>query len=85
MPLSPDQEQLEHELRVEQMQTNIENNRLNMDKLRNDLKYESRKFLLQTLAVGATLIIATATVTTVVVNYVNRQAERDAVHYSGKF
>jgi hypothetical protein len=85
MPLSPEQERLEHELRVEQMLTNIENTRLNMKKLESDLKYESRKFLLQTLAVGATLIIATATVTTVVVNYVNHQAEREAMPRPGKF
>jgi hypothetical protein len=85
MPLSPEQERLEHELRVEQMLTNIENTRLNMKKLESDLKYESRKFLLQTLAVGATLIIATATITTVVVNYVNHQAEREAMPQSGRF
>jgi len=84
MPLSPDQEQLEHE-GVEQMPSNIGNARPDMDKLHRDLRADSRKFLLQTLAVGATLIIATATVTTVIVNYVNHQTEREAVPYSGKF
>ena len=48
MPLTPDQEQREHELRVEQMTVNIE-------KLRNDIRYEHRKFRVQLLAllVGA--------------------------------
>jgi len=67
------------------MRSDIGHGRLDLDKLHRDLRADSRKFLLQTLAVGATLIIATATVTTVVVNYVNHQAEREAVPYSGKF
>ena len=46
--LTPEQELREHELRVDQMTVNIE-------KMRNDMRYESRKFLLQAVAlvVGA--------------------------------
>jgi hypothetical protein len=40
MPLSPEQEQLEHELRVIQMETYIE-------KMRRELRDENRKFVLQ--------------------------------------
>ena len=60
MPLTQDQEEREYELRVEQMQTNIE-------KLRADMKWENRKFLVQFVlamaaAVGAGVALA---------NYVN--------------
>ncbi len=51
MALSPDQEQLEHELRVEQMQTNIE-------KMRADLRMESRKFVVQFVATIAVSVAA---------------------------
>ncbi len=67
MKLTDDQELLEHELRVKMMQTNIDQGRLNMDKLRSDLKWENRKFLVQFLlaiaaSVGAGVALA---------NYVN--------------
>jgi len=67
------------------MRSDIGHGRLDLGKLHRDLRADSRKFLLQTLAVGATLIIATATITTVVVNYVNHQAERDAMPRTQKF
>ncbi len=63
------------------MTADSETSRLNMKKLESDLKYDSRKFLLQTLGVGATLILVTATVTTLVVTYVDHQAERAAVQH----
>ena len=57
MPLTQDQENLEHELRtellimsIEQAKVNIEQMRLNSDKLRSDLRYESRKFAVQLVA-----------------------------------
>jgi hypothetical protein len=71
VPLSPEQEQREHELRVEQMETYIE-------KLRRELKDENRKFVLQLLATLAVTIGATAAVTTAVVNYVNHTSAVDA-------
>lgn len=40
MALTPEQEQREHELRVEQMETNIE-------KMRRDMQLEDRKFTLE--------------------------------------
>jgi hypothetical protein len=53
--LAPDQEQLEHEFRVEQMQTAIDKSRLNMKKLESDLRWEGRKF-----AVSAFVALAAA-------------------------
>lgn len=43
MPLTQEQENLEHELRVDQMAVNIE-------KLRSDIRYENRKFVVQAIA-----------------------------------
>ena len=43
MPLTQEQEELEHELRVDQMAVNIE-------KLRSDIRYENRKFVVQAIA-----------------------------------
>ena len=40
MPLTQDQEQREHELRVDQMTVNIE-------KMRKEMRYETRKFVVQ--------------------------------------
>ncbi len=71
MPLSPEQEQREHELRVEQMETYIE-------KMRREIKEENRKFVLQLMATLAVTIGATAAVTTAVVNYVNHPPVADA-------
>jgi hypothetical protein len=51
MTLTQDQEIVEHELRVEQMTVNIE-------KLRSDIRYESRKVQLQTLAAVSTAFAA---------------------------
>ena len=42
MPLTHDQEDREHELRVDQMTVNIE-------KLRADMRWETRKFVLQAI------------------------------------
>jgi len=71
MPLSPEQEQREHELRVDQMETYIE-------KPRREIKDENRKFVLQLMATLAVTIGATAAVTTAVVNYVNHTSAVDA-------
>ena len=43
MPLTQDQEEIEHELRVDQVTINIE-------KMRSDIRYENRKFLVQLVA-----------------------------------
>lgn len=43
MPLTQEQEDREYELRVDQMTVNIE-------KLRNDIRYENRKFVVQAIA-----------------------------------
>ncbi len=67
MPLMDDQELLEHELRVRTMQTNIDQGRLNMDKLRSDLRYESREFFVQVLVGAAVCVGAGVTLA----NYVN--------------
>jgi hypothetical protein len=45
--------------------------RLNMDKLRSDLKYESRKFLLQAIVAAAALLGSGAAVGGLVVNYID--------------
>jgi hypothetical protein len=71
MLLSPEQEEREHELRVAQMETYIE-------KMRREIKDETRKFVLQLLATLAVTIGATAAVTTAVVNYVNHPSAVDA-------
>jgi hypothetical protein len=60
MPLSVEQEEREHQLRVLQMETNI-------DKLRSDLRYEGRKFAVQ-LVVGAAACVG---VGIAIANYVN--------------
>ena len=60
MPLTDEQEEREHQLRVEQMQTNIE-------KMRNDLRYEGRKFGIQ-LVVGAAACVGAGIA---LANYVN--------------
>jgi hypothetical protein len=71
MALSPEQETLEHELRVKQMETYIET-------MRRELKDENRKFVLQLLATLTVTIGATAAVTTAVVDYVNHPSASDA-------
>jgi hypothetical protein len=60
MPLTQAQEERDYELRIEQMQTNI-------DKLRNDVRYESRKFAVQ-LIVGAAACVGAGVA---LANYVN--------------
>jgi len=61
MPLSDEQEQAEYELRMAQMQQNIE-------KLRSDIRYESRKFMLQSLVAAAALVGAGAALGNYVAN-----------------
>ena len=58
MALTADQELLEHQLRVEQMKSTIDVGRVNIDKMRADLRWENRKFFVQAVvgiaaAVGA--------------------------------
>jgi hypothetical protein len=62
MPLTQDQENVEHELRVEGMTVQIDNGRLNMKKLESDLKWETRKFVLQAVVAGAALLGAGAAI-----------------------
>lgn len=57
MPLSDEQQQLEHELRVKEMETNIKQMEANMTqmeknilKMQKDMNYETRKFVLQIIA-----------------------------------
>jgi hypothetical protein len=61
MPLTQAQEDRDYELRIEQMTTNIE-------KLRNDIKYESRKFAVQLVAGVAVSLGAGAAIATYVNN-----------------
>lgn len=60
MPLRVEQEEREYQLRIEQMQTNI-------DKFRNDMRYEGRKFVLQ-VVIGAAACVAAGVA---LANYVN--------------
>jgi hypothetical protein len=71
MPLSPEPKQLEHEWRIYTMTVGADYTRLNMDKLRSDLKYESRKFMLQAIVVAAALLGSGAAVGGFVVNYLD--------------
>lgn len=43
MPLTPEQEQQEHELRIEQMATSIEQMRLNIEKMRQDIRNDQER------------------------------------------
>lgn len=63
MPLTQEQENREHELRVDQMTVNIE-------KMRKDMRYESRKFILQIVATIAVSIGAGVALT----NWVNSRS-----------
>ncbi len=65
MPLTQDQEDREHELRVDQMTVNIE-------KMRNDIRYENRKFLVQLLAGLSTAFAAGIAATTLVLHLTGR-------------
>ena len=56
MPLTADQEQLEHELRVDQMKTTIDSGRINIDKMRSDMRWETRKFIVS-LLVGTAAVL----------------------------
>ena len=81
MPLTREQENLEHELRIEtmqigieqaranieQMRANVEQMRANSDKLRNDIRYESRKVAAQFLVAIAAAVGAGIALT----NWVN--------------
>ena len=67
MPLTADQEQLEHELRVEQMKTTIDSGRINIDKMRSDMRWETRKFVVS-LAVGFAASVGAGVA---LANYVN--------------
>ncbi len=60
MPLTQEQEERDYELRIEQMQTNIE-------KLRADMKWENRKFAVQVI-VGAAVCVGAGVA---LANYVN--------------
>ena len=50
MPLTQDQEDLEHRLRVEQMETNIEKLRADMAAQQKQLAWETRKFTVSFIA-----------------------------------
>ena len=65
MPLTPDQEQREHELRIMQMETYIE-------KMRQEIKYENRKFAVQLLAGMATAFAAGVGALALVLHYAVR-------------
>jgi hypothetical protein len=56
MPLTEDEERAEHLSRMELMTTQIEQARINVDKMRLEMKMENRKFLVSALlAFAATL------------------------------
>ncbi len=52
MPLTPEQEADEYELRIEQMNANIAQMRANEEKLRNDIRIDGKKFAAQCVALG---------------------------------
>jgi hypothetical protein len=54
MPLTDDQEQLEHELRVEQMTVNIDAGRVNIEKMRFDIEQSNKQLRRQTVAIVVT-------------------------------
>jgi uncharacterized membrane protein YoaK (UPF0700 family) len=54
MPLTDDQEQLEHELRVRQMTTNIEQMNANIEKMRHDIRLSEKQLARQTVALVVT-------------------------------
>jgi len=83
MPLSPEQELLEHELRVHQMQTNISQMEKNIQKMNSDLKYENRRFLLQALVAAAALLGSGAAIGGFMVNYVDHHQARSIPEVSG--
>ena len=60
MPLTQDQDDHEYELRIEQMNANIAQMRANEAKLRSDVRFENRKFLVQLLVGSAALLGAGA-------------------------
>ncbi len=67
MPLTHIQEEREYELRIEQMQTNIEKMRTDMAALQKQLQWENRKFFIQFAAVVAAALGAGVALA----NYVN--------------
>ena len=67
MPLTQDQEERDYELRIEQMQTNIEKMRADMKASQKQLDWETRKFIAQfVVALAAALGAGVA-----LANYVN--------------
>lgn len=77
MPLTQDQEDRKYDLRtelmvmgIEQAKVNIEQMRLNSDKLRSDSRTENRKFVLQALVAAAACVGAGVALA----NWVNSRA-----------
>lgn len=71
MALTPEQELAEHEWRMDQMAVNIE-------KMRADMAWETKKFVWQAVVAAAILLGAGGTIGGVVVNYAKDQAARSA-------
>ncbi len=67
MPLTQDQEEREYELRIQQMQTNIEKMRADLQATQKQLDWETRKFVVQ-LVVG---VAASVGAGVALANYVN--------------
>ena len=65
MPLTEDEERTEHLLRIDQMTVNIE-------KMRAEMRWESRRFMIQAIAGTAAAIAAGAALATLVLHLLGR-------------
>ncbi len=71
MPLTPDQEQLEHDLRIRQMSTNIEQMNQNIDKMRADMRADARRIAWQTFSALTAAFAAGVGGLALVLNYLS--------------
>ena len=61
VPLTDAEERAEHELRMDVMSIQLEQSRVNIDKMRSEMKWETRKFILQLIvALGAAVAAGVA-------------------------
>ncbi len=69
MPLTQEQEELEHRLRVDQMTINIEKFRADMAAQQKQLDWETRKFVVQMIVAFAAVAAAASAVTTLILSH----------------
>lgn len=72
MPLTQEQEELEHALRVDEMTVNIEQMRADMAAQQKQLEWETRKFVVQLVAGLSTAFAAGAAVAGLVLHLMGR-------------